>query len=448
MDMDRDEQVIFFKDLLFAVLYQWKKILAAALALAVLLGGFAALRNSDDEQDRLIEEKYQKDLEQYRVEKTALEQTIEDMEEKVRAQQAYMENSLLMGLDPYSFYEASMDLYIDTDYQINPGQSFQNPDHTEAVISAYEIMLGGEHMLSVLSKDTQIEQKYLKEIITVVCIRDDAAYTQVIRVRIRHQQQKTAEHLLALMQEDLPRIGRLVTQSVGKHTADVISTGCSTCVDLTLADTQKQATDRMSELTDALAKTNKTLANLQEPMKAATSGNQALKYAVLGAAVGVFLVAAVAVLTHITGGKVYSMRTLEARTDIRVLLTLAAKQAHGVDRRLRKLEGRPLERDAAAMQLASATIGNYCGSGKRLLITGDLDRETIQSLIQGLELGNVSVTVCGSLLRDAEAARMLSQCDGVLLAEQCGVSRYDHIARTCSHIQQLDAKLLGCLLFE
>ena len=151
MDMDRDEQVIFLKDLLFAVLYQWKKILLAALAFAVLLGGYAAAKNVGNVPSEQAEQQYQKDLEQYQIEKAALEQNIERTEQKIRAQQEYMENSLLMQLDPYAFFEGTMQLCIATDYQIQPGMAYQNPDYTKSVLSAYQAMLGGEYLLSQIA---------------------------------------------------------------------------------------------------------------------------------------------------------------------------------------------------------------------------------------------------------------------------------------------------------
>ena len=45
MDYQKDEQVIYFKDLIFVALYQWRRILAFAIAAALVLGGFMGMRS-------------------------------------------------------------------------------------------------------------------------------------------------------------------------------------------------------------------------------------------------------------------------------------------------------------------------------------------------------------------------------------------------------------------
>lgn len=442
MDMDRDEQVIFLKDLLFAVLYQWKKILLAALAFAVLLGGYAAAKNVGNVPSEQAEQQYQKDLEQYQIEKAALEQNIESTEQKIRAQQEYMENSLLMQLDPYAFFEGTMQLCIATDYQIQPGMAYQNPDYTKSVLSAYQAMLGGEYLLSQIAQQTGEEQKYLAEIVTV------ALDGNSVNVRIRCQDQDLAEDILEMIEQQLDQMGQKITQSVGNHTANLVTKGCNNQMDLTLVDEQQQTADRLTSLTTTLEQDYESLNALQKPSKAAASKKNLVKYAVLGAAVGVFLMAAAACVCHVVSGKVYSVRTLEARTPVRVIGRLPEKQTRGIDRWLRKLEGRIVAHDETAAQVVCATVRNYCGAGMRLLLTGDLDAGEIRTLTQGLEMKDVTVTACGSLLADPAAEEELAVCDGVLLVEKCGSSRYENISRAIVHIHRMDKKLIGCLLFE
>ena len=63
------EQEIDLKDLIFAVLHRWRMILAAAVVLALLLGGYKALRtynhNNDDASILEAKAQYEKDLEAY-----------------------------------------------------------------------------------------------------------------------------------------------------------------------------------------------------------------------------------------------------------------------------------------------------------------------------------------------------------------------------------------------
>ena len=136
------EHEVDLKDLIFAVLHQWKPILAIAIVFAVLLGGgkgFLTYRSqSDPETAAQKEEDYQNAVKQYENDVEYSEHEIKNIESAIESQQNYLEKSILMNLSPYSIYEAQSDLFIKTDYEIMPGMIYQNIDYTNTILQAYQ----------------------------------------------------------------------------------------------------------------------------------------------------------------------------------------------------------------------------------------------------------------------------------------------------------------------
>ena len=98
---NRKEHTIYFKDLLFSILYHWKAMLIFGLVFGLVLGGVALLDSSDTvtlnstsmtpEREVMVKQ---------------LEDTIKRNENYIAQQTAYINESILMQLDPYAAYTA------------------------------------------------------------------------------------------------------------------------------------------------------------------------------------------------------------------------------------------------------------------------------------------------------------------------------------------------------
>lgn len=458
MDNERDEQVVFIRDLLFAVLYQWRKILAAALVLAVLLGGFKAISGyfamPDAGTQETAQAEYREKLAKYEAQKASLEQSIATIERNIMGQKTYLEGSILMGLDPYAFYEATMELYIDTDYQIMPDKLYQDPDYSSAVLLAYQTALGGGKVMEQTAAAMGLERQYLVELVKVSAGTTTGALNHIVTVTVRYPDAEGAEKILTLLEGQLDAVKAQVTQSIGDHTVSLIAKTCGLRSDVSLVNTQKAETDRVNTLANDLEKAKTSLNNLTKPGNADYSGTgvlkSAVKYGIVGAAAGVFLVALGACVAHVANGKVYSQRTLEACSAVNVIGRLeipGKKRKNPIDRWLRRLEGRA-EDQPDTDRLMTATVGSRCQGVKTLLLTGDVEPEMTRALAARLSLKDVTLIPCGSLLRDPGAVEALAGCDGVLFAELRGCSKYENITRARTLVCQQGKQLLGCILFE
>ncbi len=423
MEKERDEQVIYFKDLVFAALYQWRRMLAAGLALCLLLGGFAVVSqlggNDPVEQEQQAGETVKRELEQ---------------------QLTYNQESLLMQLNPYGVYAATLELAVDSDYQIQPGMVYQSPDMTETLLYGYQAQLSAESVVGAAAKALGMPSQYLQELLKI----EIAATARSLRLTVSCGEEKMAEKLLQTFTDSLPAAQQQVTEAVGAHQITVLAGSVKQKVDTEIAKKQADAMERTEKLQDALAE-----AEAAQPAAGGISKKKVVLLAALGFIAGAGLVACWAWFCHIAGGKVYSRRTLVNHTGIRLIAQIGTKNPkNAIDRLLRKLEGRVMGQWDTQMAVVAAYLRNCAMENAPLLLTGDGSGEQIAKVAQSLQAAGISVVAGGSLLRDPQTLDALKGCGQVVLVEQTDVSAYQNVEQQMELLQQLDKPLIGCVLLD
>lgn len=439
MEMKKEEQMIYVKDLLFAALYRWKTIVAVAVLLALVLGGpqvVSAIRGGTGivEPDPVA-------VEQYQSEKAALEKQVEYLQHTVDNRQLYLENSLLMQLDPYDHYEARVIAYAGTTIDGNLSGVYLS----QTLLSAYRSVLNEQAFLKQLAQALEINQQYAAELISVGS-SETMAYT--LEVTVKCDTEERAEKLAEIVAAHLEASQKSVATAVTAHSLSVLEKTAAAKIDPALGQTQQETMEDLNAVLTAQDEANADLEKLVEPVAQQLSKKAALKkaviLAVLGAVAGVFVTACVIWVLHITGSKVYSARTLNNRTGVKIIGCVnAAPRKNPVDRMLRAWEGRNMQED---LQLLATDIRCRAQGAGKLLVTGGVKAEALVSALQ-TQLPGVEIAT-GDITDSAEALTALGGCDAVVLVEQCGVSRYSAVARRIEIIQDYGKQLLGCVVLD
>lgn len=445
MDTRNEEQVVYLKDMVFAALYQWRKVLVAALILALLLGGFKAYRAWSALQTGVTDAA----MEQYEIQRQTLTQQVSSLQSNIESQQTYLNNSLLMKLDPYSFYEARLTVYIDTDYQILPGMSYQNPDKTGAVANAYVTVLTGEAAAGKMAAAIGIENACLLELLS---LETDSG---TLTIRVKYADGTGAEKLLQAAAAQLEAAQTQIAQTIADHRISTVEQSIRQMKSAELASRQKAEAENLTLLRNELQTAEEELHNLMPPQGVTVSMNSVIKsaviFAVIGGILGVFVAVCAAWVVHITGSKVYSARVLYNRTGVKILGCMAAGSTkNSIDRWLRKLEGRNAREPAQQAELLAVNTANLCGDIHRLLVIGSAEGAGRETLITALAqaMPGVQILDMGSLLHRSDAMKALKEADAVLLTEQCGVSRYADTAHTAATVSDHSKKLIGCVVLD
>jgi len=425
--MEQEKQVVYFSDLFFAVLKRWKAVLAAALILAVALGGFQFWKNSK-KGDPAAAEEAAKAIEYNKAQ-------LDIISANIFSQQKYMTESVLMTMDPYNSGKVTVDVYVYTGYQIMPGMEYQNTDKTIAVIRGYITALQTEEARKAFSEATGIEVGYVTELITTETVSNSNALCITVRCPTAEQAQKLAEAVVAQLKTTQTSVADRITA----HEISVVSNPTAEPVDLDVAKAQSDAALRLNNLNLSYTEAKTALKTVQNyATDNQTTGPVIM--AVLGAFAGAFLVAAWAVAVHLGSDKIYSGRVLENRVDIRVLGALPEKVTL-----LSKLEGRAAK---PLYDVLAMNIRNYCGESKDVLLTGAVSDSHREALSKELTALGISATFEGSLLTSASALQQLRQCSVVVPVYTCGKSLYTQAEKEVTMVTGQQKTLLGCILID
>lgn len=455
MDYQDDVREVNLKSMLFAVLYQWKKMLMIGVVLALALGGFQCYRKwrqiSNAEAVAKSRAENEAAMEAYEDSVAMLENTLASLEEDIESQKEYLEKSVLMQIDANNVHESDVSIYLSTDYQIMPGMDYQNVDKTKAVQAAYMTALTGNALSNRLSTALGMENKYLRELVSV-----SADQNGILNISVCHTSIEASEQIMNRLLNFLPEIQEQVTESICENTYSVVFDTVGTAVDQSLVERQERETNRLLEMEEKLTATQEELQELKPPAMAELSTSSAvksgIKWAILGGVAGVLLVCFGGCVCFICTDRVYSAEELNSRFGLKILGSVCLPEARHdrITRWLSRKEGRLTENSPKNAELILENVRNYCKDAGLVLVSGDLDPQTMEEKTRGWQekLPEVRFVFCGNLTEDPEALRRLPECDGILLVPVCNQSRYSRLAKAIERVADAGKTVIGCVVVE
>lgn len=276
----------------------WIMVLAGIVG-AVLLGSYKLIpmvRNlNNPEELKKQEENYQDNLAAYEKNLAQIEKEIDNLNTSIERQEEYNEESVLMQINPYDKPVATVQYYVDTNYQINLEYIYQNPDITKSVLNAYASIAQNGTMFQYLQDNMKekMDIRYLQEIVKV-----SVDYTNyMINITVFHKTEEECEELLRLVKKCFSSYKQTVEEHIGSHDMQLVTEASYITVDLTLEETQKTNRSKVDSLLDSLEKKQDEKEALKEPSKnvASVTGviKSGIKYILVGGVLGGFLAAAV-----------------------------------------------------------------------------------------------------------------------------------------------------------
>ena len=445
MNYENQDWEMSFKDLFFNVLYKWKPIFAVAVVLSLLIGGVQmsrALKTSGAEREQKIKE-YQEEL-------VILEEQLGTAEMAVKEQKEYVLNSPLMHIDSKNVCEASLHLFISTDYQIMPDMVYQNPDESDSIMKVYQYVLSSSETIGQIAKKIGIPQKYLPELVSV-----SKETNHMMKVSVIHSEKAVAEDILDLLVQHVDTAHQSASEVIGGHTVEIVlKTGSEHNERDDIESKQDKQHEKLSEYEAELLEIQKKIKKLQNnnpENEKKIFNKQLVVWSALGFAAGVCLMAGYYVFVFVFRTTVYSADELKERTTLRILGTLYpnGRRMDPIVRLLRKKEKRILCNSEDNLELIAENIVSYTAPSACILLTGNSDEEQL-AFAENLQkkLLNRKIVSCGNLLKSAAAVRQLRDCDGVILYETAGQSGYKEILATAEYAASLDKPVLGCIVVD
>ncbi|MBR4109674.1 MAG: hypothetical protein IKK41_05105 [Oscillospiraceae bacterium] len=445
MQTNHEDHVIYLKDLLFSALYRWKKILLFGIVLALLLGGvkgISAYRTIKSHTGDLIGQVSESP------EQAVLEKKLETLQASYDALAKFQQESVLMQINPYGFYKASLSIFVAPEVPATQDADDQSLSPTGAILNSYASMLTDNAVVQAISDALNVKAETLSELITVSV----DPKIGVLDAFVPCTTQEGAQAILDILLDQLDLAQAEVSQTICEHKMSIYQQSVKFTSDAFLAETQAAKVQRMTDLhisiTDTKAELNAVASDSPDVVSVRSLIRSAVIYGILGLILGMFVTVVCIWVSHICSSKVYSARTLTNRTQVKVLggINMLPKMCAAM-RKLRLLDNRSVTKADLQAHLIAANVRNLCMDAKHLLVTGTAECAVLSEALQQAMPG-VQISLCGSLLTDVAAVNALSDCDYVLLVEECEVSRYGDIQQTVSMIADNNKTLLGCVLLN
>lgn len=120
-----------------------------------------------------------------------------------------------------------------------------------------------------------------------------------------------------------------------------------------------------------------------------------------------------------------------------------------IDRWLERLEGKEeRQSESAVLERGAVNIHLYTKPGDQILLTGTVTDQQLQRIGDSISkhLTDRSLLVSSNINKETESLRRLVNCQGVILVEQRGVSKFDEICREKDTVLELQKTIIGCLI--
>ena len=487
--IEEKEKEIDIKDMLFRVLEKWRWMIVWAVIMAVALAGLKYLKDKRSSHEG------------------------EDTDEVLSVMMEDMTPSERSNVETYiALYDNLEMLRKDIDtrliYQIDPY-------HEKALQISYAVKLpevekgSGEYIIAQhLSDETKINQlatmysnyvmssDFIDEIAkavpeisesdlrTLISIVNNNNNNGVVNIKIIYTEDMDVEGVAGIVKSNIEAYSESL-QETEKHDIVINSEYKSEIIDDALINTQNNLISReyslqtqLNGLNNSLGETEKEYIEVYADGKAEkkvaqkeseddeavakdkSSTGISIKFAILGAIVGVFLVCMWELMRYILSGKLHTVDTLSEFYELRVFGVQAVSDKNnkkkGIDKLLYKLENgkKKLLTPEAQKEIISSGIKLTLGQQdiKEIVLTGTDIEKVDESYLNGLKeeliKNGVKTSVENNIYYYPEALKKATEIKNVILFETIDMSIEYEIEKILQKASEYDIRVLGVVAFE
>lgn len=478
-----EERKINLCDMFWEICLKWRSILACAIVLAVLLGGYSYYKSSQTMEQEITKLKIE-DLEDTDKERVSVYQQYKKM---YASQCDYNQNSPIMGLNANEFYKGELVFCVDSGEAHLDVMQFETAqaDKAEVFAEFYLQKLKTEEVITKIVQTLSLEEtekKYASEYITLQTkygeIEPKERNKNLFTVHIYAQNAEECAALVQLVKEEVMASKATAISDLGNHEVKELSSTYGVTADEQLFEYQEQNISDMytsqKSIADIKAKlSDKALQYLseqkssedneevvEESMKP-TSASVSIKYVVIGFVGGAFAAVCVLVLVYLFNMKLRSSDDFEEIYGVKLLGKISAKNRKKkmlgfVDNfiySVRMLGKKPAgEKEVMEMICAGIKISAQKLNLSKVFICGTVmdnaEKEVMKVVASELKNQGIEIVVGSSILNSAKSLETVAEIGAVVFVEHAGLSNYEEIAKEIELCTEINTAVLGSILVE
>ncbi len=457
-----EETEIDLTDFLKKFCRQWKRITICALACAFLLGmaGWLRGRNGPDAGSREQEYAESEEIELTEPEQQAVEDAMR-LEREIIGLETYLENSVLMQLDPYHKNKVIMLYWIDR------AERQELPVITESYL--HFVLNGGAADALLKSGSWKLDKGCLAELISAYQKTNSLSYQIVsdsssdsstvpgsfFYVEITGRNAKTAENMAQDMQNLLEKYSESAQKNAGSHRLTLIDCTKNVTADSSLQSQQHDKKALLSSSkTSLISMINGFSVNQKQAYYAAggiknedkeeleneagtDSYRRIIKYMFLGLAGGIFAYGGIFFCWYFFSGQIKSPEEMKRLYTMPVYGKLVP-------------ENRNQEK---ARMLNQIRIGCRRRGIKKLYAASDFmlgvkERECLESIAVQLREWDIDMEAAENAIADASLWDEIPEAAGVLMVCRLGLTTRNMIDDGMNFYLENDIAVIGSVVFS
>ena len=435
------------RDLFFHVLYQWRILLLVGLVAAAFFG----------------HREYKKDLTsamaQYEANVASNQEAIARAEKDIAAYEEliedttnYRDTSVLMKMDPKNIWTAEKIYFLNLD-----GSPVDHSAETiTKLLESFSQDISDETLIDVFDTSARNDideiasisaHRGLRTIYVIGC-----GNTEEEALKRKAFVDSYLSETVKKLQETFVFSLETVSDNIGTKTVLTTRNNYGDRVEKDLASTQNVVSENIRLYQDQQKTYINNLNNLKsqtftEPTK------HIVKQAILGFALGLFIVIVICILVYLFNGKIKTSRELRNRYDLSLLCEMnhsrAWRKNKGLDRVIERLEFGKKTTMENELDNVSFLIDNE-KYGKKILLTGTLEEEKMKEIYKGLssrlQEKGINLTLEANYLHNSKAVAASSDLDSVILVEEKYKSKIKELNRMAEMLTIENANVIGAVL--
>lgn len=493
MNKKYEERPVDLLDLFWNIVFAWRSVLAWMVVFALLLTGYAGLKYKTDMKNYNVAMKEYQDAlsgkvvseektEEPDVEFTADEQTqITDavqLKKQMMKMRDYVDESVLMNIDPYEEHMLSMNFYVNNGYIINYTRD-NTKDNTQALVNAYTTYVNSGTVAQKVAEELKLESdvKYVDELISAGSNEDG------FTIRFLYADDSIFEQAAAVIEDDILNQQPELAAKIGEHSVSLVSSETSIQAD---QDTATVQTNVMTALNSYRTQYNALTANMSDQQKAEIEKELRLsdtgkeenessivedlkepehpsfskKYPMLGILAGLFLACVWIALKQIFSNQLLNIDELTDYFDLKQVGVLHSHQGkqrkNRFDQWLRKLRYRNEKEmdDTTRLGIVCGNLELMCKRENitRICLTGSemekirkTEESALQTILERLSGAGIQVLPVDNICYDMTSMRTVSEVGAVVLMEQSHESIFQEIDKELMLLNQNEINVVGAI---
>ena len=447
------------------LLLEWRKVLVLCIALGILLGGARLLIGIFSWNDKM--DQFQADMQIYNQDLDECEATLSSLEdeynaslEKINQQEEYLQNSILMNMNPEQENRVLADVWINLDdstWRDRYGNT--NTDPADTLVELYNTYLNHQMDWSKIATASGIKEEYIGELVQTIKRMD----SNILTIRVSHPDPSIARTILDAILNEMTNYKSQLDSTVGPHSIVIANIIIETISDQSLAESQSEQKGLLSTYKQEVVDTQNRIDEISwpiwptsEPSRKAICISSAL-FGILGIVLGWLICYIYLYLRYYFDGKIHSVGDMEDLLNIPCLGVMLQKTEFSdrgnkflfVDRQVvkivRKILGEKFSiEDNMRVQMLALNIKNYTDNIGTLLLVGNVEKTEMDRIKQILDTSLQNLTIM--VTEGNDIYQKISEYEGILLIEQLNYSNISEAYKIKEITKAMEKTIIGFVL--